>query len=171
MQECFIADSTATSKIVLWSNHVNKFKVNSSGLQVRTYQQQKYLSLSRDDFSMTIITDIGNVTVFNTNHQNIYKLLHHLKHACNSKVVSNSDLLAACSRCQTIQVLTKCKHRYSARVDIKTNHEIKTITIFSPLLDKFCNGKVTTETLLLHEPFNITVSDSVASFRKLTFFC
>ena len=48
-QECIVADATATSKIVLWNNNVNKFQVYSSyelhGLQVRTYQQQKYIPL------------------------------------------------------------------------------------------------------------------------------
>ena len=64
-QECIIADASATSKIVLWNNNVHKFEVHSSyelhGLQVCTYQQQKYLSLARDEFSMKIIDDIGNV--------------------------------------------------------------------------------------------------------------
>ena len=65
-----------------------------------------------------------------------------------------------CSRCQTMQVLGNCQQHHTARVDI---NNIKTITIFSPLLDKLCNGNVSSEILLLHPPFSVTVSDYVAT--------
>ena len=129
-QECIIADATATSKIVLWNNNVHKFEVHSSyelhGLQVRTYQQQKYLSLARDEFSMKIIDDIGNVQP------------------------------------QTTQVLTNCVEQHAARFDVKSDSGIITVTFFSPLLDELCNSKVSSETLLLHQPFAMNITNNVA---------
>jgi hypothetical protein len=59
--ECIIADATATSKIVLWNNNVNKFQVNSS-YDVITWSASPYLPTTKvDEFSMKVIDDIGNV--------------------------------------------------------------------------------------------------------------
>ena len=160
-QECIIADVTATSKIVLWNNNVNKFQVHSSyelhGLQVRTYQQQKYLSLTRDEFSMKII---GNVqpqefsvstskTLTNCSIIGIKSLTtFHACYSCNSKVLPMSDVLANCTRCGTTQVLTNCVERHAARLDVKS--------------DELCNSKVSSETLLLHQPFAMNITNNVA---------
>lgn len=179
-QECIVADSTGTTKIVLWERNANMFHVNSSyelkGLQVRIYQHQKYLSLSKDEFSMTAIDDIGEVMKstqqsFSTMETFTNCLIigvrslssFHACYSCNSKVAATSDVLANSSQCGTTQVFANCKERHTARVDIKNNDTVKTISVFSPLLDIFCDNQVTTEALLLHSPFTVSVSDHVAN--------
>ena len=177
-QECIIADASVTSKIVLWNNNVHKFEVHSSyelhGLQVCTYQQQKYLSLARDEFSMKIIYDIGNVqpqefsvstskTLTNCSIIGIKSLTtFHACYSCNSKVLPTSDVLANCTRCGTTQVLTNCVERHAARLDVKSDSGIITVTFLSPLLDELCNSKVSSETLLLHQPFAMNITNNVA---------
>ena len=53
-QEHFIADSSGFCKIIAWEENVGVFSNGSSyklcGMIVRTFQAEKYLSISRDNF-------------------------------------------------------------------------------------------------------------------------
>ena len=73
-----------------------------------------------------------------------------------------SDVPANCTRCRTTQVLTNCIGRHAARLDAKSDGGITTVTFFSPLLDELCNLKVSNETLLLHQPFAMNITNNVA---------
>jgi hypothetical protein len=169
--ECIIADATATSKIVLWNNNVNKFQVNSS-YDVITWSASPYLPTTKvDEFSMKVIDDIGNVqpqvstskTLTNCSIIGIKSLTaFHACYSCSSKVLPTSDVLANCIRCSTTQVLTNCVERHAARLDVKSDSGITTVTFVSPLLDELCNSKVSSGTLLLHQPFTMNITNNVA---------
>ena len=58
-----------------------------------------------------------------------------------------------------MQRLDKCKQRSSARLDLMTKTDVKSVMAFSPVLEEICQGTPTVEKLLAFEDFNATVSD------------
>ena len=112
------------------------------GLLVRTYKGTKYLSATRDEFTLTVIDDIGDVvqatqpidTDINL-HQCSVRALTCFVHA--SKVLATSTNLGDCTRCGTTQVFDKCQHRYSARVDIKHEENTRTAIVFTRVVRCF----------------------------------
>ena len=64
-QEYCIADSSACCRIVTWGDNIGLLSVDGSyklsGLIVRTYQDEKYLSVPREGFHVAGVEDIGVV--------------------------------------------------------------------------------------------------------------
>ena len=67
LDQTTIADATSTSTIVVWEDNVGILSEGCSyklsGLIVRTFCNEKYLSVPRDNFKITEIDDIGEVYV------------------------------------------------------------------------------------------------------------
>ena len=51
------------------------------------------------------------------------------------------------------------RRTHAARFDVKIDSGI---TILSPLLEELCNSKVSSKTLLLHQPFAMNITNNVA---------
>lgn len=64
-QEYIIADATGVTKIVTWEDNLGLLQEGLSykltGLTVRTFQNEKYLSIGMDGFGISEIDDIGEV--------------------------------------------------------------------------------------------------------------
>ena len=81
-----------------------------SGLIVRTFRNEKYLSVPRDNFTITEIDDIGEVSVpavgnASNEHvtQAVVKGIKHLDvfracYSCTGKVAETSEVLGDCTR-------------------------------------------------------------------------
>ena len=64
-QEYVITDSSGTSVIITWGDNTGVLQEEElyklSGLLVRTFCNKKYLSVPRDNFTISCIDDIGEV--------------------------------------------------------------------------------------------------------------
>ena len=139
---------------------------------VRTYQGSKYLSVSKDEINITCINDIGEVqlptSVCTDTKLSECSVLgvksldtFHACYSCSGKVLRTSDQLGECTRCSTAQIIGKCNLRYTGRLDIQSQGIIKTVTVFSPIINEMCSGIVSKENLLMCEQFTITLSQSL----------
>ena len=132
-QEYMITDSIGTSKIIAWESNVGVLQQGMSyklsGMNVRTYNNKKYLSIARDGFTISEIDDIGEVErVYETECKITQAVVVGIKYfdvyiacyACNSKVIATSDVLGDCTRCATTPRIDKCKEQHSAKLDLES---------------------------------------------------
>ena len=70
-----------------------------------------------------------------------------------------SDKFGECTRCSTAQLIDKCDLRYTARLDVRSEGNIKTVTAFSPVVEKKCPDTTVSKEKLLCEQFTLTVSE------------
>ena len=182
-QEYTIADVTGTSTIVAWEDNCGILQEGQSykleGLNVRTFQNNKYLSIPREGFKIIEIDDIKEVASTPTTVENEHKLIHTIivgvKHldmynacySCRGKVVATSNGVRDCTRCSTTQRINSCQQRHTARLDLQSQGIIKTVTAFSPILEDFCKGEVTKLNLLTCNPFTAILSESMPSLIRL----
>ena len=132
-QEYIIGDATGISKIVAWEDNVGLFvkggSYKLSGLNVRTFNGKKYLSIARDNFTVIKIDDIGEVKE-DTSDLEVQCRITGVKivgvkfldvysgcYACKGKVTAISDILGDCDRCGVTQKIEQCKMYNSARMD------------------------------------------------------
>lgn len=168
-----IADSTGTSKIIAWESNVGILQLGMSyklsGMNVRTYNNKKYLSIARDGFKILEIDDIGEVEeIYETERKITQAVIVGVKHfdvyiacyACNSKVIATSDVLGDCTRCATTQRIDKCKEQHSAKLDLEWKGEVNTLSAFSPILEDICGESVTKVALLMSELFDVLCSEN-----------
>ena len=141
-----------------------------SGLLIRTYNGNKYLSVPRDGFEVSNIDDIGVVEDIPTETKSEQKFtrvsimgVRSLEkfdgcYSCSGKVLPQpeSSTLGKCTRCGTIQRLDRCQALASARLDLDCGAETKTVVAFSDVLQKICCGDVN---LLTCKEFDVVVSE------------
>ena len=179
-QEYIIADATASSKIICWEENVGLIEEGHSyklsGLNVRTFRNEKYLSVGKDGFSITEIDNIGEVSEVDCTTETKYKLhdtvIQGVKslecfyscYSCTAKVVRLSDLLGECTPCNTTQKFTTFKQRHCARVDLQTENSVTTVSIFSP---DIALGGITKESLLTSEPFTASIANGIFTLVSL----
>ena len=85
------------------------------------------------------------------------------------KVVPESEVLCnvgRCNRCGSMQRLDRCKQLTSARLDLITGTDIKTVVAFSEVLDEIGQGNATVEKLLVSEEFNAIVYEKDVISRE-----
>ena len=141
-----------------------------SGLNVRTFNGKKYLSIARDNFTVIKIDDIGEVKE-DTSDLEVQCRMTGVKivgvkfldvysgcYACKGKVTAISDILGDCDRCGVTQKVEQCKMYNSARMDLESEGTIKTLSAFSPITEEICQGSVSKVSLLMSEPFHLIYS-------------
>ena len=115
-QEYIIADSSGTSMITTWGDNVGVLQEGESyklsGLSVRTYCNKKFLSIPKDNFTIAIADDIGEVVdygevekerkmtgvvILGIKFFEVYSGCY----SCRGKVTPTTDKLGDCSRCGT----------------------------------------------------------------------
>lgn len=72
-------------------------------------------------------------------------------YSCAGKVVT-VNILGDCTRCNTTQKMASCKQRYTARLDLQDDNTLKTVTVFSPIMEDIYGPTVTKASLLTSEP-------------------
>ena len=176
-QDYWIADATACCKIVTWKENVGVLAVGDcyklSGLVVRTFNGNKYLSVPTEGFHATKVEDIGVVenvpeepaTEAKFTGVSIVGVKSLEKfdncYSCSGKVVPKSDSsrVGSCSRCGTLQRLDRCKESAIGRLDFDNGTDTKTVVAFAEVLEKICQGSITVEHLVCSEDFDAIVSD------------
>ena len=128
-QDAIIADSTGVVKLTLWEANIGKVTEDNSyrfeNMMVQSYNDCKYLSMPKDGGSITQRDDIGEVagddhglddtTIEAAEVAAVIKLDTYA--ACKSKVQQNSDKLGRCTKCSTMQCLSKCTQQMSAKLN------------------------------------------------------
>ena len=145
--EVTVADSTAAARITLWQSDINTVEEFESyyfkGMSVRSFKNEKNLSKPKDDASITLIDDIGDVvsddlpqnsvTVHNAEVIGVQSLQSYAAClACNGKVneVDADTNIAQCSKCQMSQPLKRCKQQLSAKLYIQNGEECLSLSAF-----------------------------------------
>ena len=133
-RDVYVADSTATAKVVLWEQHVNSLEEgNSYQLQnfyVKEFKAKKHLSIPKNDFQISQISDLED-TVDDIPKDDEYITLHNAQVIgvaeldtyraclnCKARVEPQTPPLGKCSRddCLMIQLFELCPDQISARV-------------------------------------------------------
>ena len=152
-QECVISDSTGTAKITAWEDNVDLFVEQNSysitGVTVRSFKGQKFLSIPKDGFKSESIEDIGAVAQSNPELETKRTLInvqvcgvkffdsYNGCYSYKSKVHATSDKLGKCNRCNTIQRLDKCMPQATAKLELRSETEHKILSCFSPVVEAY----------------------------------
>ena len=167
-QDCYVGDATGTAKLTLWENNVGLIVEDQcytlSGIKVRSFKGEKYLSIPKDGFSYVPIDDIGvvqekiddihilhNVEIRAVKYFDAYKGCL----TCSGKVSPTTDTIGKCNRCESIQRLDKCTNKITAKIEVANTADFKTLTCFTPIInDIIGSGDATVESLLFCAPFS-----------------
>ena len=133
---------------------------------MRTYCNKKYLSVPRDNFTISCIDYIGEIDHGEEEKELKMtgvgvKLFEAYRgcYSCRGKITLTADLLGDCNRCGTTQRLDRCKMMASARMDLEANGILRSLIGFSPILEERCGGDPSKEALLSCELFNLVYSE------------
>ena len=173
-QDVVIADNTATSKVVLWEDHIGSLLENCSytlkNFVVREYGT-KYLSMPREGSEIISIEDIGEVEDFidTLEEQQQRRTLHDAQIIavpyldsykgcihCKARVEPISPLLGRCSKdgCLMSQRYDFCVKQCSAKLMMQHGRDKDVFTlhafgnILSQLADPATGEEITAEELL-----------------------
>ena len=179
-QEVTVADSTAAARITLWQSDINTLEEFESyyfkGMTVRSFKNEKNLSKPKDDASITLIDDIGDVAsddlpqdsftvraeVIGVQSLQSYAACI----ACNGKVneIDNDTNIGQCSKCQMSQPLKRCKQQLSAKLYIQNGEEYLSLGAFGSIVTDIAQcsaSNVTTNALLHSKLISITYSNNI----------
>ena len=150
-QEALFTDNTASARIVLWENDIDKIATgnsyNLSNAVIRQYNQENYLCLNRqsavaesfdtiereDEQSLSSDNSLAKVFCPADGVQSIRRFLSCNK--CQSKLAPISDKkIVKCSECGLAQLKSKCKQRLLANVIFPSEGSTKTLTLFDDKL-------------------------------------
>ena len=136
-REALIADQTATSKVVLWEEHINTLEKGKcytlKNFHVKEFQSMKNLSMPKTDFEITPIENIDNTATppsVDDEYTTIRRVqiigvtqLHTYKSClqCKARVEPQTPPLGKCTKedCLMIQLFELCVDQISARVMLR----------------------------------------------------
>ena len=154
---------------------VGKFQENLSynfrNFVVRTYMQEKYISLPKDGTTFEEITDIGEVhqdepadSSFTVHNGEIAGALSFTNYPiCLSckKVLPTTHKFGRCSNCNSLQRLIKCQIQMSAKQVLEIPTLLTLLCFDSNLTDIVEQETVTEEALLTVPPFMLTYENNI----------
>lgn len=168
-QDCTIADSTGSCRIVLWNENIGRFTTDQTyhltEVSVRQYAGDVYLSLTANA-EVKEADDIGEVIESVTDDADPSTGLAGLKHCdsiaegeivsvcnvneytacvtCKGKVLpsSTSNLIGQCSKCSTVMKISRCVKAKNAKFTIAATESSKewNLTAFNEQLEKIIEG-------------------------------
>ena len=141
-----VADKTGSIKITLWEHNIEKLVLNKSyllqNILVRSYREEKYISLSKHESTVQPIDNIGEVstppgteespeglgttvssmTIYNATVLGITELQKFVACVkCQRKLPAPLEFhtIVECPTCDTKQLLTSCLAQYFAKLTIR----------------------------------------------------
>ena len=122
-QDCVVGDPTGTARITLWEDNVGVLAEGDlSGVKVRSFKGQKYLSIPKIGFQCMPIADIGTVCTTTPDIDEVHSIdrvqvqgvkyfdTYRACYSCKAKVNPTTDTIGKCTRCQSIQRLVPSKY-------------------------------------------------------------
>ena len=131
-QECIVADSTATARMVLWENNIGRLSLNCSykleDVLIRAFQNIKYLSISEN----TMLVEVEDIeTVDNQLNDTLKGVIVGVMSTeeyvscfqCNAKVQQITSVLGTCTKCNMEVKLDACDLYTTATVYLRCQGE------------------------------------------------
>ena len=193
-QDCIVGDSSGCGRLVLWEQDVGKIAEDKSykiiGAKVNTYKGVNYLSLAPES-QIELIDDIGVTVEIDSDdlqERGIVKKVvlgqidgvlnadqYEACMKCNSKVNIQDDLIAECTKCDTLMRRSRCTTSATAKVlvtDSKDDEKTYTLTMFADIINQIIDTNSTTNirrALLATPPlkFNVDTNNVVYSVQIL----
>ena len=171
-QDLIIADATAATKITLWEDTIDEgVSYEFKNINVRSFKQEKYLSVSKKGTTITLIPDLENVaeddipdnsiTIYSTKVLAATLNAYSTCIACKSKVKLTDSDITCCTKCQMSQLKSSTSTEVSAIVFISTDD---VPPAFRNALSKIVRGQeLTVANLLAALPFNCTHEDGIVT--------
>ena len=159
-QDVIIADETGSCRLVLWEDDVNSLEEGKSycllDMGVRRYGAMKYLSFTVKS-SKEMIGDLENVNEEDATGEESEDSGHVVSGEisavistseylsckfCHSKVVSEDDVFAECTKCSAVMKLSYYTETKSAKfvVTDKSSNCDTTLLAFEPVLSRIVDG-------------------------------
>lgn len=141
-QDCFVADASGTTRVVLWQGDVGMLHPNASykieGLTVRTFQNVNHLSMG-EQTTVQEIDDIGEVDdtlsdgecskAPNNISGEIIAVLSAEEYSscisCKTKVRPLNEVIGECPKCQTKMKLNRCNSSNIVRAVVEDDGGIQ----------------------------------------------
>ena len=177
LQNVIIADSSLSSKIVLWNNDIGRLEIGNSyvlkNVVVKSYQNDKSLHFPKQGATIEEINDIGTVapddtpTYDNVTSSEVAGILSFDDYLmciiCKSKVQLKDDKSGICTNCNLIQKVNLCKKQIRAKLLLtRPGGNYITLNVFGEHLTEICEkNAITQDNLLAARPFNFTYKDQI----------
>ena len=184
-QEITIADAISTATLTLWESDIGKLQLCDSyhlnKAIVRTFQSNRFLSFPSSGASMQPIPDIGEVKqdLPSSDDETIdsaeviavpYLKKYRSCLKCKGKVDPADDkILGTCTKCGTMQRLSKCNLQLTANIVIQSSTSYYTFQAFGDFLQMITNqDEVTREALIKAPQFTLTYSTTSHAITGIT---
>ena len=189
-QDLGISDTTATARLTIWQETIDRLTVGTSytlqGLQVRAFNNKKYLSEPKSGFEFSAIEDIQAIAidsddqderVLNASITGAWVTNNRMCQACKGNIECINDQFGSCEKCNMTQKLDKCAQKLSAKVLVIDGDKkmyllvpiamIRSIIGDPNLSDDTASSTVESE-LLSAKPFNFTYTcnNVISSINK-----
>ena len=126
-QDLDISDETGTARLTLWQDTIDKLIVGTSyslqGLQVRSFNDKKYLSEPKSGFTFSVMQDIQAVLIESEEDKQVSNasitgawVNNMMCQACKGNMQCKNDQFGTCAKCNMTQKLNKCAQKLSAKV-------------------------------------------------------
>ena len=170
LQDCLVADASASCKLVLWEENINCLEEGVSyklyGQIVRTHNGKKYLSIPKDSsFDFEVIDDVGATEEKGVEEEGKIKgvVVIGVKYfdacySCKGKVVLSGGV-RECGRCGMMQRAEKYKTAITVKMDIEADGYVKCVSAFSPIVEEICEGDVSKRALLSCQAFDVVINE------------
>ena len=188
-QELTLADTNSTATLMLSESDVGKLEVSNSyyfnKVIVRSFHNNQFLLFPSCGAAIQPIADIGQVKqdLPSTDDETIYgveviavplmeKYRSCLK--CKAKVnprATDDKILGTCTKCGTMQCLSKCKLQLTANLLIQSSHSyfnFQALGDFLKVISKQELDDVTRDALIKAPPFTLTYSTTSHAITSIT---
>ena len=173
--------------MTLWESDIGKLEEDKSyklfGLMVREFRGEKYLSAKKENSSIEVIEDIGDVEEleedeitgathsgckeFEDVHVVAVERLDNYKGCmkCGSKVVVDleNEELGMCSKCELLQCIEDCKTVLTAQIMINNKVGNISLRVFEKNIFNIAqqSSDITAKVLLKAKPFNVIYKNGI----------
>jgi DNA-directed RNA polymerase subunit RPC12/RpoP len=158
VQDIVIADGTGSIRMSVWEINVDKIQLHGSyqftNLYVRTYLDEKYLTLSRKSVYEVIADDLisavyneevdcddllTNATIVGTQNFNV----HYSCFNCSTKLPDETDdALIRCTKCKVLQSIRNRDCKVSCNVFFQTDTEVKLLKASTDIVQQIVGTEV-----------------------------
>lgn len=185
-QDVIVGDSSGSARVTVWEGEIGSMEEGGSykmtGMMVREFRGEKFLSTSKQNSMIERIADIGDVeeeTEDESTHGTpssqisggrivgVLQLDHYrscLK--CTAKVLQDRDdpEIGSCLKCQMMQAFEECGIQLSTQVMIRGDNGTWTLRAFGKVVEDIAQQPASTITermLVKAKSFNVTYRDGI----------
>ena len=194
-QDIVVGDASGTARVTVWETEIGKMKKEQSyrlsGMMVREFRGEKFLSTSKENSKIEEIDDIGHIEVAKEEEEEERPCssqggpsgMQHLEDVriigvdrldgyaaclkCKSKVVPDEEdeEFGECGKCKMLQLIEECKKVLTAQVIVKSERGVRlTLRVFEQVILDIAQKSaddITAKVLMKAKPFGIKHFDGI----------